>query len=95
MIDAAEMAHLKKLARLDLDPSETARLQRDLNAVLGYFEQLQKLDTRGVEELRRPVALENVLRADVPGEMFTQAEALALAVEQRDGFFEVPRTVEP
>lgn len=99
MIDAAEMAHLKKLARLELSGAETAQLQHDLNAVLGYFEQLRELDTDGVEELRRPVpleaaALENVLRADVPGEMFTQQEALSLAPEQQDGFFKVPRTVE-
>ncbi len=94
MIDAAEMAHLKKLARLELSEAETARIQHDLNAVLGYFEQLRELDTSGVAELRRPVALENVLRADLPGEMFTQEEALALAVERQDGFFKVPRTVD-
>ncbi|AFZ68690.1 Asp-tRNA(Asn)/Glu-tRNA(Gln) amidotransferase subunit GatC [Deinococcus peraridilitoris] len=99
MIDAAEMAHLTKLARLQLTEDETARMQGDLNKILGYFEKLQELDTEGVQEMQRPVALENIMREDEPegperSEMFSQAQALELAVEQQEGFFKVPRTVE-
>lgn len=94
MIDASEMAHLKNLARLDLDDAETEGLRGELNAILGYFAQLQELDTAGVPEMQRPVALANVMREDVPGEMFSQAEALSLAPESQDGFIRVPRTVE-
>jgi len=94
MIDAAEMEHLKKLARLHLTEEETQRMQGDLNKMLGYFEKLQELDTSGVEEMQRPVALENVMRPDEPGTMFSREEALGLAVETEDGFFKVPRTVE-
>lgn len=94
MIDASEMAHLKNLARLDLDDAETEGLRGELNAILGYFAQLQELDTAGVPEMQRPVALANVMREDVPGEMFSQAEALSLAPESQDGFVRVPRTVE-
>ncbi|PYE56355.1 Asp-tRNA(Asn)/Glu-tRNA(Gln) amidotransferase subunit GatC [Deinococcus yavapaiensis] len=94
MIDAAQMQHLMKLARLDLTPEEAQRMQGDLNKILGYFEKLGELDTDGVEEMQRPVALENVLREDVPTSMFTSSEALSLAVETQDGFFKVPRTVE-
>lgn len=94
MIDAAEMAHLKTLARLDLTEEETQAMQGDLNAILGYFEQLSELDTDGVPEMQRPVDLVNVLRDDTPGEMFSREVALGLAVKTRDGFFEVPRTVD-
>lgn len=94
MIDAAEMAHLTKLARLHLSDEERAQMQGDLNKILGYFEKLSELDTEGVEEMQRPVALENVMRDDEVGAMFSQEEALKLAVETQDGFFKVPRTVE-
>lgn len=94
MIDRAEMEHLKKLARLDLGEEETATVQSDLNRMLGYFEQLSALGTEGVEEMQRPVALENVMREDEVGEMFSHEEAMRLAPEQQDGFFRVPRTVE-
>ena len=94
MIDAAEMAHLKQLARLDLDDTETEQMRGELNAILDYFALLQELDTEGVPEMQRPVALVNVMREDVPGEMFSQTEALSLAPESQDGFIKVPRTVE-
>ncbi len=94
MIDAAEMQHLKLLARLDLDDAETEQMRGELNAILEYFALLQELNTEGVPEMQRPVALSNVMREDAPGEMLSQAQALALAVEEQDGFFKVPRTVE-
>jgi aspartyl-tRNA(Asn)/glutamyl-tRNA(Gln) amidotransferase subunit C len=94
MIDAAEMEHLKQLARLDLTPEETQQMQGDLNTILGYFEKLNELDTEGVEEMQRPIALVNVMRDDLPGPMFTHEQAMSLAVEQEDGFFKVPRTVD-
>jgi len=62
--------------------------------MLGYFQQLQELDTEGVPEMQRPISLVNVMRPDVPGEMFTQAQVLELAPESQDGFIRVPRTVE-
>lgn len=95
-IDAQELAHLAHLARLELTPDESVSLLADLNTMLGYFEQLGALDTAGVPEMQRPVPLVNVLRPDVeqPAEMFSQPAALRLAPAQRDGFIEVPRTVE-
>ena len=67
---------------------------QDLNAILGYFEQLSAVDTTGVEEMQRPVALVNVLRDDEPGVAFGPEVVAALAPETQDGFVRVPRTVE-
>ena len=94
MIDAAEVQHLARLARLDLSAAEQRAMLADLNSMLGYFEKLGELDTAGVPEMQRPVALVNVLREDVPGPMFEQAQVLALAPQSQDGFVRVPRTVE-
>jgi aspartyl-tRNA(Asn)/glutamyl-tRNA(Gln) amidotransferase subunit C len=94
MIDAAQIEHLAHLARLELTPQERETMQADLNSILGYFEQLSAVDTRGVEEMQRPVALVNVLRDDVPGERFGPEVVAALAPEMQDGFVRVPRTVE-
>jgi aspartyl-tRNA(Asn)/glutamyl-tRNA(Gln) amidotransferase subunit C len=94
MIDASEMEHLKKLARLHLEDEETQHLQGDLNRILGYFEKLGELDTDGVPEMTRPVALVNVTRPDEPGEMLSPEDAASVAVEMQGGFFRVPRTVD-
>ena len=82
------------LARLDLEAEEAERVKTDLNAILGYFEQLEELDTEGVEELARAIHTENVFRDDVPQPSLPRNAALSVAVETEDGFFKVPRTVD-
>ncbi len=94
MIDAAELSHLMNLARLDLGADEAEQLRGELNAILGYFEQLQAVDTQGVEEMQRPVALVNVMRDDVPGERLAHSALEQLAPELQGGFVKVPRTVD-
>ncbi|GAA5532758.1 Asp-tRNA(Asn)/Glu-tRNA(Gln) amidotransferase subunit GatC [Deinococcus aluminii] len=94
MIDAAQVEHLARLARLELTPEERGAMQTDLNSILGYFEQLRAVDTEGVEEMQRPEDLVNVLREDVPGAVFSPEVVAALAPEMQEGFVRVPRTVE-
>lgn len=94
MIDAVQVGHLAHLARLELTPEERETMGQDLNAILGYFEQLSAVDTTGMQEMQRPVALVNVLRDDKPGEVLGRGVVEALAPETQDGFVRVPRTVE-
>lgn len=94
MIGAAEVEHLARLARLELTPGERETMRADLNAILGYFQQLSAVDTSGVEEMQRPVDLVNVLREDEPGAVFSRDVVEALAPETEGGFVRVPRTVE-
>lgn len=94
IITDTEIEHLKRLSRIALGPEETERVRSDLNAMLGYFAQLQALDLEDLPEMARPVALVNVTREDVAEPGLGQAEALALGVAVEDGFFVVPRLVE-
>ena len=94
MLTNTEMEHLKTLARLEVSPAETETLKDDLNQLLGYFEKLSELETDGVEELARPVALSNVFRDDVVVKGLKPQTAQNLAVESEGGFFKVPRTVD-
>ena len=93
-ISDEEMAHLKTLARLEIDPEETQHLKEDLNKILDYFEQIRELDTDGVDELVRPTKSHNIFREDVVRPSLEQADALRLAVEEEEGYFKVPRTVD-
>ncbi len=94
MIDAAAFEHLKKLARLELGSEETAQMGAEINKVLEYFGKLSRVNTDGVEEMARPIALENVFRPDTVGLSFTFEEAMSQAVQQEEGFFKVPRVIE-
>jgi aspartyl-tRNA(Asn)/glutamyl-tRNA(Gln) amidotransferase subunit C len=93
-ISNKDMQHLKTLARLELSEDETEHLKHDLNAMLGYFDQIKHLDTEGVEELARPIAIYNVFRDDTPAASLTHDEAVTLANETEGGYFKVPRTVD-
>jgi aspartyl-tRNA(Asn)/glutamyl-tRNA(Gln) amidotransferase subunit C len=93
-ITDAEIAHLKKLARLEMSESETALAKRDINKILESFTALQKLDLDGLPEMPRPVPLVNIMREDQVQPGFTQAQAMSVAVDAEDGFFKVPRIVE-
>ncbi|MGL4611093.1 MAG: Asp-tRNA(Asn)/Glu-tRNA(Gln) amidotransferase subunit GatC [Trueperaceae bacterium] len=93
-ISDKDMQHLKTLSRLELSPEETESLKLDLNAMLGYFDQIKHLDTEGVEELARPIDVYNVFREDVAKASLEHDAAMKLANETEDGFFKVPRTVD-
>lgn len=93
-ISSDEMEHLKRLARLELSPEETESLKADINKTLNYFESINELDTEGVEELVRPVHSVNVFRADKVVPTLSHDEAMSVAVEQEDGYYKVPRTVD-
>ena len=94
MIDSAALEHLKKLARLELGAEQTVQMGAEINKVLEYFEQLSKVNTDSIEEMVRPIALENVFRPDSVGPSFTFEEAMSQAVQQEEGFFKVPRVIE-
>jgi aspartyl-tRNA(Asn)/glutamyl-tRNA(Gln) amidotransferase subunit C len=89
-----DMQHLKTLARLELSDDETQHLKQDLNAMLGYFDQIKDLDTEGVEELARPIATFNVFRDDTVAASLAHEEAIKLSNENEAGYFKVPRTVD-
>jgi aspartyl-tRNA(Asn)/glutamyl-tRNA(Gln) amidotransferase subunit C len=52
---------LAKLARLEISEEETARLEKEIPAILGFVEMIQKVPTDDVREVD---SLRNVLRKD-------------------------------
>lgn len=93
--DVARIAHL---ARLQLAPEQVEPMRERLNGFFELVEQMQAIDTRGVEPLAHPAALIDQvalrLRDDVASEP-NQREAnqrSAPAVEA--GLFLVPKVIE-
>lgn len=93
-ISDEELAHLERLARIELDAEERESIRGDLSDVLDYFASISELDTDGIEELVRPVPSTNVLRPDEVRPSLAQQRALALMAESDKGFIKVPRTVD-
>lgn len=93
MIDQAQVHHVAKLARLQLNEAEVTTFVGQLNGILSYFDQLNQLDSQleGVEPTTRAIEVENVTRSDVANPTQDIEALLNCAPEREDTFFRVPQ----
>ena len=82
------------LAKLELSDEEKEQAKQDMDRMLDYIDQLNELDTSGVEPMSHVFPVENVFREDVVTNGDDRDEMLANAPESKDGAFKVPKTVE-
>jgi aspartyl-tRNA(Asn)/glutamyl-tRNA(Gln) amidotransferase subunit C len=82
------------LARLELSEAELDTMTRQLAAVIGFVNQLQQVDTEGVEPLAHPLPISNVFREDEPVPSLPLDNALANAPDRRGDFYGVPAVLE-
>ncbi len=85
-----DVAHVARLARIDLDPDEVAHFTDHLGKILDHARQLESLDLSDVEPMTHPYPLANVLRDDVVGDTLDRSEVLEQAPDADDGQFRVP-----
>ena len=93
-LDAAAVARIARLARIRLTADEETHLAAELSTVLGWVEQLQQVDTEGVQPLTSVVGARLTPRPDVVDHATDREDILANAPEPISGFFTVPKVVE-
>ena len=89
-ISTDDVAHVARLARLELRPDELESFTAQLGAVLAHAADLDSLDLDGVEPTAHPLPLRNVLRSDEVGPTLDPDEVLAAAPAVEDGQFRGP-----
>ncbi|NUQ80759.1 MAG: Asp-tRNA(Asn)/Glu-tRNA(Gln) amidotransferase subunit GatC [Bacteroidetes bacterium] len=90
-----DVQYIAALAHLEFTQAETEAMQKDMNAVLEYMEQLGQVDTSGVEPLRSMTGeLENVFRDDEEKPCLPNETALSNAPAKLGPFFRVPKVIE-
>jgi aspartyl-tRNA(Asn)/glutamyl-tRNA(Gln) amidotransferase subunit C len=89
-----QVRHIAKLARIAMSDEEIERLAPELNNILGWVEQLEEVNTDGVEPLATVIDQKMRLRDDVVTEGDIRDEILANAPEAQHGFFAVPKVIE-
>jgi aspartyl-tRNA(Asn)/glutamyl-tRNA(Gln) amidotransferase subunit C len=90
VISAAEVAHVARLARLQLTADELERYTGQLASMLDHFRDIDALELDEVAPMTQPYPLVNVLRPDVVGPCLDRDEVLAAAPDVADGRFRVP-----
>jgi len=86
--------YIAKLARLQLAEREVERMQRDLDALLGYFESLQAVDTRGVPPTTHVLDIATPLRSDRIAGVLPVSEVVRNAPEHTESAMVVPKVLE-
>lgn len=93
-ISREEVEHVARLARLEFSPAEVDALTGQMDTILAHVEQLNELDTEGVEPTSHAVALENAFRPDTVADPIGVDRALQNAPLHADGCFGVPKVIE-
>lgn len=93
-ISREEARRVAALARLSVDEPDLLRLARELDAVLGYVETLEQVDTQGVPPTAHVIPLATPMRADVPEPPLDPELAVANAPERDGSAFVVPKVIE-
>lgn len=90
-----DVKKLAAMSALELDDEEIRNMQNDLAEILGYVEQLQAVNTDGVEPTYQVNHQENIMRPDAIIDYgLTREELLKPSAQSRDGLIVVPRVVE-
>lgn len=93
-ITREEVAHVARLARLEMSEPEMDQFTGQLNAILQYADKLNEIDTKDILPTAHVLPLKNVFREDKTHPCLPNAKALANAPEAEDGMFRVPRVIE-
>lgn len=93
-VDDETVRRVARLARIKVAEEEIPSLQKELNAILVFIEQLDAIDITGVEPMTSVLPMRARLRPDIVLEG-TQAELITQnAPLQEDHYFLVPKVVE-
>ena len=89
-LSRADVAHVAKLALLDLTDEEIDMFTGQLRSVLETAQAMNDLDLGDIAPTHHPLGLTNVLRADEVRPSLDRAEVLAQAPETEDDRFKDP-----
>ena len=93
-VDTEQVRHIAKLARIAMSDAEVEAMVPELNAILGWVEQLGEVNTDGVEPLTAVIDQQLRLRNDVVTDGDCRDAVLANAPAAEHGFFAVPKVIE-
>ncbi|TCT39510.1 Asp-tRNA(Asn)/Glu-tRNA(Gln) amidotransferase subunit GatC [Martelella mediterranea] len=93
-VDTATVKRVAKLARIAVDDDGAERMTGELNAILGFVEQLGEVNVDGVEPMTSVMPMDMKKREDVVTDGNKADDIVANAPETERNFFLVPKVVE-
>jgi len=93
-VDSATVRRIARLARIAMSEEEVERLKDELSAILAWVEELNEVNTEGVEPMVSVIPMEMKKRSDVVNDGDCADDIVANAPTAEDHFFVVPKVVE-
>jgi aspartyl-tRNA(Asn)/glutamyl-tRNA(Gln) amidotransferase subunit C len=93
-LDKEAVGRIAHLARLGVDESEYDTYARNLSSILSFVEQLNAVDTRGVEPMAHPMDASQRLRPDTVTESDRREQFQRIAPRVEAGLYLVPKVIE-
>ena len=92
-IDIETIKKVAHLARLELTAEEESQLSVDIEQILDWINQLDEVDTTGIEPVIHMHQNINSYREDIPNNDLTREEALVNAPQKDDEYFKVVKVI--
>ena len=92
-INKEEVKKVAHLARLELNEHEISNHAEQLEKILEYIKQLEKIDTHDVPSTTRAIEVTNVFRKDEKKNSDCKQELLELSPSREDDYFKVPKII--
>ena len=92
-INKEEVKKVAHLARLELNVDEINNHAEQLEKILEYIKQLEKIDTSNVQCTTRAIEVINVFRKDKKKNFDCSEELLELGPSREDKYFKVPKII--
>lgn len=89
-LSEADIQRLAKLSRLEIPSEQVSEVRVDLSKILELFEQLQQVDTSGVEPLVHAIEVSDVFAPDHVAKSLDVEDVLRNAPVHDESFFKVP-----
>jgi aspartyl-tRNA(Asn)/glutamyl-tRNA(Gln) amidotransferase subunit C len=93
-VDAATVKRIGRLARIRVEENEVEKYQGEINAILGFVEQLSEVNVEGVEPMNSVTPMRLRRRDDVVTDGGYPEKVVANAPLTEDNFFMVPKVIE-
>ena len=93
-VDTATVKRIARLARLAIDDAQAAHMEKELNAILAWVEQLKEVDVAGVAPLTSVVEQRLQMRSDEVTDGGYADDLMKNAPQSENHFFVVPKVVE-
>ncbi|SFO75594.1 aspartyl/glutamyl-tRNA(Asn/Gln) amidotransferase subunit C [Mesorhizobium sp. NFR06] len=93
-VDLQTVKRVAHLARIAVSEEDAQRMTGELNAILGFVEQLNEVDVTGVEPMTSVTPMEMKKRQDAVTDGNKAADIVANAPATDENFFLVPKVVE-